>query len=177
MFKQLCMSAACFAASPLLALTVRNVEVPLPPSNYEWRQLTDNTTLSNAFLPLPDDLPDEENGYQVFTHREGDALELFTVAYYTDTDENDLDTMQEVQGLLKLCFPNHRLIVTAVSEEGKTAEWEYNDGHLDLMHGFTGIITGEKGRNIILSYSTTAQKGECNRFTWQQVLTQARLID
>jgi hypothetical protein len=185
MFKHLCISAACFLVSPLLAMTVKNVEVPLPPSNYEWKLLVDETTIANLFkLPLPVVEGDEEKCFQVLTHREGDALEVLTVAIFTDEDVDDDKTHTTVQGTqhdvdekINCYLPNHRLIINGLSEDEGTVAWEWNDSSQDLMHGITRLITGKGGKRAILNYCTTALKCECNKFVWQGVLSQAHFLD
>ncbi|HSX11765.1 MAG TPA: hypothetical protein VLF94_08630 [Chlamydiales bacterium] len=186
MFKRIWISAASLMASPLLALTIQNVEIPFPPSNYEWKLLADEKTLDFSFM-MPECDPD--NSFKVFTHREGDALEIFIAAVFNDTDDTDeaeeetLETSQKlIDETINQYLPNHRLIANKVAEDdnGGFAEWEWNDGDQDVMHGFTRVMESqnEGGRKVVvLGYSTTALKSEYNRTLWTDVLNQAHLIE
>lgn len=208
MLKHVWLCAASLLGGPLMAETVGNIEFEFPPSNYEWRLFADDSTFENSFMDDDDDdfdLPpdyqwgtsldnDEEDSLdarpnaKIFTHREGDALEIF-IAYQDnspDYDEDDeLDTLESIQmeidqGLNQF-LPNHQFILRSLvdTQEEGFADWELNDGIQDIMHGYTRIfkINGDEGasRFIILGYLTTALQTEHNRLVWTNVLNQARI--
>lgn len=88
--------------APLCAETVGNLNFQFPPSNYEWRLLIDNTiieaTLEEAFHTDDENSSESNNiedqeeeigekvDFKIFTHREGDALELFIATSISNKD-------------------------------------------------------------------------------------------
>lgn len=208
MLKHVWLCAVCLLGGPLVAETVGNVEFQFPPSNYEWRLFADDSSFENNFMdddedfdlpsdyqwgtPLDDDKEDSLDvrpNVKLFTHREGDALEIF-VAYQDndpdcDDEEDEVDTLESVQmeidQELNQLLPNHRLILRSLvdNKEDGFADWELNDGTQDIMHGYTRIfrIKGADGveRFIMLGYLTTALQTEHNRSVWTNVLNQARI--
>lgn len=196
MIKHLWISAACLLASPLLADASGSVEIKFPPSNYEWRLLLDSDSLYDSYKEYDDgeDLSEKteeedlhvEGTFKIFTHREGDALELFST-FVVDEPEDDEDeetdaleaAQQRIDKALNQFFPNHRFILNMLSddEESGFAAWEFHDGTQDLLHGFTRSFQhtiGEENKIVVLSYMTTAAKTECSRMVWTEVLNQAR---
>lgn len=145
-----------------------------------------------------EDFDDEEESfsqflYKVFTHREGDALEIFVAhqSFDSDDDFDDLDkgnfynletAQEDLNTTINRLFPNHKVILHAIEDHqtGAYVEWELNDGTQDLMHGYTRVIfVNENGvpRVTSLSYFTTASATEYNHHVWTNVLNQIRLID
>jgi hypothetical protein len=220
MLKHIWLCTACLLGSSLAAETIGNVEFQFPPSNYEWRVLVDDSILENATLfdgddddfyeddeddfvsstdyqwgtPLDDEDDDdfvgEKSRFKMFTHREGDALEIF-VAYQDndpmdeDDEDDKLDTLESVQEELNHSInrylPNHKFIIHSVidTDEDGFAEWELNDGIQDIMHGFTRVIKtkvdGEMKSLTVLGYLTTSVRSEYNRSVWTNALNQARV--
>jgi len=197
MMKQIWMYAVCLLGAPLAAETIGNVEFQFPPSRYEWKLLLDEQTLNDfvSFVDEDESEPYSENeealeenlNLKIFTHREGDALELFIAMQAVDYDfENDVETLNiiqsEVDVALNQFFPNHKFIVHAYSEnrDGGFIEWEINDGIQDIMHGYSrGLFVNENGvpRVTTLCYFTTARTTEHNRIMWAEMLSQVRFIE
>jgi hypothetical protein len=194
MLKKLCLSAACLTAGPLLALTVNDVELNLPPSNYEWKLIADSGSVSRMLKnPLaPDDVKSVH--FKLFTHREGDALEMLAVTLFDNFDDGDDEKEEKSEAPLATAqakmdehinhyLLNHQILINSLCVDPQTkdgvVEWEWNNGNEDLMHGFTRVFSlqqGDKTRRALLSYSTTALKSEHNRFTWTEAFNQARFI-
>lgn len=195
MLKTLSIYATCLLSLPLAAETIGNVEFQFPPSNFEWKLLADD---HNRFcdddgkeefsIDEDEDFPCEnEQIFKFFTHREGDALELFIATQMPDTAEDDdeddePDTLFSLQKrldeTLNQYFPNHKLILLNVTnncDEG-FAEWELNDGAQDVMHGYSRAFK-KNGSLTVLCYLTTAVRTESNRFLWTQVLDQVKIIE
>lgn len=206
MLKHIWLCAACLLGGPLAAEAVGNVELQFPPSNYEWRLFADDSILGSSFFDDEDDfdvppdyqwgtpLDDEEEdcdakpNFKMFTHREGDALEIF-VAYSSDPDcdeeDDEVETLEiaqmEIDQILSQFLPNHRVILRSVvsDKESGFVDWELNDGMQDIMHGYSRIFKAKRDdgveRLIVLGYLTTAIQTEHNRSVWTNVLNQARI--
>ena len=205
MMKSFWIWAACLSVSPLLSETIGDVAFQFPPSNYEWRLLFSSDSFGNLFAEEEDEdedfelYPDTfewgetENDVslaKLFTHREGDALELFAAMQYVidndDIDENEegLDTLEraqkEVDQLLHSVLPNHRIVFLNFQdgENEGLIEWALNDGLQNLMHGYSRFFTQTEadGQKMVtlLGYLTTAVRTEYNRSLWTQVLSQAQ---
>jgi len=199
-------------AGTLVGETIGNLEFDFPPSKYEWKLLLDSNTFdfsdddddddddfssSDYQWGQPvdasgEDLDAESPSLKVFTHREGDALEIFVALIDTDPeadddDEEEPDTLEEIQAqideALNEHFPNHRMILISATEtdDGGSAEWELSDGTNNLMHGYTRYFEIKKGGDLealaFLSYLTTAEHSEYNRSLWTNVLNQAHVLD
>lgn len=184
MFKYAWVFAACLWGAQLPAETIGNVEFQFPPSNYDWKLFMDENFFQVHLSPdesvgegLEEDC--EDCLVKLFTHREGDALELFMALQLTDEDEDDDDTLLAVQKQLdesfNQYFPNHRLSLLQLTEmkgEG-FMEWELRDLDCDLLHGY-GRGLKKDGKSTSLFYFTTALRTEHNRALWTQVLNDAR---
>lgn len=190
----------------------QTVEVELPPSNYEW-ELCVNYTPSIQSDEGKDTYPssiqnDEDEGdegiadnllsLQCFTHREGDALEVFAITALlpikeepdspnpesvNKTENESVDEFfkdlaeaigQSVADRLRQIFPNHNIQSNFLesNETHELFEWELRDHQSDLMHGYSRLIKTDSS-NIVVCYHTTELKTECNRATWLNVLNQA----
>jgi hypothetical protein len=206
MIKRAWLWAACLAASPLLSETIGDVEFQFPPSNYEWRLLIDNDCFGNLFVD--DEDFDEDESYedvfegdegeetdlealipkmQFYTHREGDALELFVAMQVSigedEEDEDDATTLmqaqKEIDKFVNRFLPNHQFVLIKLEEKETEGfmEWVFSDGLQDLMHGYTrGFAKTADGKKTFtaLGYSTTAIRTEHNRMLWTQLLNQAK---
>lgn len=126
--------------------------------------------------------------FRMFFHREGDALEIFTVQQLLsdgDDDEDDeMDTLETAQlainGVFEKFFPNHKIHLLSGTENGKEGfcDWELTDGTQDLMHGYAKGIEHTDGKKItILSYMTTALRTEHNQMLWTNLLNQIKIED
>lgn len=178
---------ALMVSGPLLAETIGNVEFQFPPSQFEWKLLVDKDTVCNLFK-CEDEAEEESDdfeciGFKMFTHREGDALEMFMAMQIKDDEEDEIQTLESVQRLMNETYnrflPNHKFIVQSYQEDerGGFVEMEFNDGVQDVMHAFTRslVVKTEEGKlQTILSYMTTAQRSEHNRILWTDVLNQAK---
>lgn len=209
MLKHIWICAACFVGSSLAAETIGSVEFQFPPSNNEWRIFVDDSIIENsAFFDDDDDeefeisadyqwgtpLDDEDelesvpSRFKLFTHREGEALEIF-IAYQDnspdwDEEDDEVDTLEAAQkGLdesINKYLPNHRMILHSLTDRGEDGlvEWELNDGIQDIMHGFTRIFATKVGGDLesltILGYLTTSPRSEYNKALWTNALNQAR---
>lgn len=170
-------------ASPLLAETIGDYVIEFPPSNNEWKLLLDQTVFSF--------IDDEEEGieaqeetdnclFKAFTHREGDALEVFSTMILSESaDENEEEegneTLEMAQKILDdqfgKYFPNHRMVILDLKEndQDRFIEWEWNDGVQDILHGYTRFFQ-QPENYVFFSYFTTAPKSEYNRLLWIQTL-------
>lgn len=183
---------ATLFTTPLLAERVGPVEFQFPSAHYEWKELinTDN-------LPKDEDYDLDAEGEEVldvsiktYTHREGDALELFIASSFilnsgapsvgaplTDyfPESNDLF---EFIGALKELTPSHQLALVHAQEtsDGYFIIWECNDGETDLLHGYIRTIKTKDGV-AILQYITTALATEQNLLLWTKVLADAKIVD
>jgi len=178
----LCLISLLFGGV-LAAETIGNVEFQFPPSIYPWTLLTD----TNAFVDEEDDIFAE---MKVYTHRAGDALELF-VAYASSNEEDDYESQQWLQTLgfldnpdlaeqlinhlIMPYFPNHQLSIGPVgkTDQGLLFAWGINDGFQPIMHGLSRVFTTNE-QQICLNYVTTAAKGFQNSDLWVTVLSEAR---
>jgi hypothetical protein len=139
----------CLIGSSLAAELIDGIQIDFPPSNREWTPLIEHEKL------------------KIYTHREGDALELFALA----SAPSDEEIEWEREEMIKALFPNHRHAYKTGELCGLT-EWEFHDGKVDLMHGLAREIDeGEK--TYLLFYLTTALKSEINTHLWAQILNQA----
>ncbi len=191
--KSIWLSLACLIGSPLLAETLHKVEFQFPPSNSEWKLLVDIDQDTPFVFQVEESeevetvngVEEEEttttvkNRFKVFTHREGDALELFTVVYVEVDNEGDEPENQEMakkqmEEMLNNFLPNHRFVASQIegSETDGLAEWAVNDGEQDMFHGYARTIKTSEGC-YGLNYLTTAVKSECNRALWLDILNQA----
>lgn len=210
MLKHIWICAACFVGSSLAAETIGSIEFQFPPSNNEWRIFVDDSIIENGLFSDDDDdedfeisadyqwgtpLDDEDDfdyepsRFKLFTHREGDALELF-IAYQDNSpegdedDDSEIDTLETIQKeldeSLNKYLPNHRLIIHSVTDNRTDGfvEWELNDGIQDIMHGYTRFIMKKTGDDVgsitMLGYLTTSVRSEYNRALWTNALNQAR---
>lgn len=207
--KYLLIPALWLMSCPLRAETVGNVEFQFPPSQHEWKLLVGqdfffgcckDEEFDEEEFDEPDlyteeavEKPDlNEERIKLFTHREGDALELFFAVQMPldpDNEEDDeIDTVETVQLQLNECInsflQNHKFIVNQVIDEknGGFVEWEFNDGTYDIMHGFSRVRIKKTEQGLaqsftVLSYLTTGCKSEQNRMVWTDVLNQAKFLD
>lgn len=193
MIKHIWLSFLCLTFGPLAAETVGNVEFQFPPSNYEWKILFDQGFFIDKGIVDEDEDRLDTPEMKVFTHREGDALELLFVLNdreYADDEDDDeeMDTIEiaqkELDEELNQFFPNHRLILNYLKDdienENGFLEWELNDGNIDIVHGFTRAFMSTDDRGVksltMISYLTTAVKSEYNRIVWTDVLNQAKIL-
>ncbi len=177
MKKMIAILLALTCTLPLLAEKIADLEINFPPSVYEWRLLIEEA---------PFDEDDEDfsidDKLAVFTHREGDALEvLFTISHKSSSLKDDeVDTEESIQNEinsdLAMIFPNHRICISNFSETETEGffEWEFNDGVQQIIHGYArDFQAAEKG--AVLCYFTTALKTEQNRILWTNTLMNAHL--
>lgn len=186
MLKYAWVFAACLWGAQLPAETIGNVEFQFPPSQYEWKLLMDENFFK---IHLADDeilgegLEEDADDYnmKMFTHREGDALEIFLAFHIGDADEDDgeedtlLSAQKDLDAGFNQFFPNHRMSLiqlTDMNGEG-FVEWEFTDQLSDLSHGY-GRCMKKEGKTTLLFYSTTALRTEQNKALWTQVLNDAR---
>lgn len=187
--KHLWISLASLMALPLCAETSGRISYELPPSHHEWKLLIDDQVFANSFgLDGEDDKP---GTFQIFTHREGDALEvLFHIDLEQDEEGVSMDEilfsnslsdsdapnalLEEKLNRLGFLFPNHRTVPLDLEkkEDGYLFSWIWEDGNLDLAHGVTRVIKTNQGISI-LQYFTTAAWNEQNLEKWIRVLDQA----
>lgn len=178
--------AACLLGTQLSAETIGNVEFQFPPSNYEWKLLFDESFFQIALGEdevIGEGLQEDREDYKmkIFTHREGDALELF-VALQVATDEEDdeeetslASAQKNLDEAFNQYFPHHRISLiqlTDMNGEG-FAEWELIDPNSELFHCYARGLKKE-GKTAVLVYFSTALKTEHNRVLWTQVLNDAR---
>lgn len=181
---------AALAASPLVAEKIDNVEIQFPSSNYEWKLLLDfnQNSFSGAVEEEEgDDISLESMSalpsVKIYTHREGDALETFSISWIKEEEEESenetLETIQkQIRDRLGLFFKNHTVKILACEELDTEcfAEWELNDGTQDLLHGYVRGFKSEE-KCVVLSYMTTAPHSDQNRALWISTLNQATLIE
>ena len=188
--RQIALFIACLIGAPLLAETVQNIEFQFPPSQHEWRLLTqiDQQTLTDLEDQEREDPIEEEESpidlIRVYTHREGDALETLSVVLMTDDgeeEEKEEETLAAyIQKSLNLTFgpwlPNHKFVIEPLveSENDLLAAWELNDGIQPVVHGYIRLLSNDN-KVAALQYMTTAQKKEMNHSIWTSVLLQASL--
>jgi hypothetical protein len=178
---------ALMVSGPLLAETIGHVEFQFPPSQFEWRLLADQDSICNLFKSEDEDEEESDDlefvGFKMFTHREGDAMEIFMAVQIKDDEEDEIQTLESAQRQMNETFnrilPNHKFIIQSYQkdENGAFVEMEVNDGVQDMMHVFTRALVArnEEGKlQTVLSYMTTAQKSEHNRLLWTEVLNQAK---
>lgn len=158
-------------AGPLAAEQFENIEFQFPPSNNEWKLWFDKTYETEGF----------DMHTRAYTHREGDALEIFliltspTILGEEDDDESEIE---EILAAMGITFPNHQFITTTLekSDTSEFEELEWSDGVQDIMHGFARTLIF-KPKTVVMSYFTTAAKHEANQFLWTNVLNKAVIID
>ncbi len=170
---------ACLLGSALSAESIGDVEFQFPPSNYEWKLFIDHDFYSEFRKDEEEFSEESEALVKIFTHREGDALELFVAAQFQNNDEEDeLDTLmsaqKEIDESLNCFLPNHhwQLLSFEESKEEGFCEWELNDAFLDLVHGYSRVLQKD-GITTVLFYLTTAVRTEYNRVIWSNILKQA----
>ena len=172
--------------SSLFSETLANYAFEFPPSNYEWKLLMDQ----DSFLAEIEEEGVEEDTdapiFKIFTHREGDALEVFgafSMAKEADEIEKvELESAEFVQNQLNdhlgKVFPHHKPLILNLQDSDKESfvEWEWNDGLQDIVHGYSRVL--KLGSDVAtFSYFTTAAKNECNRHIWTQVLNDIKTVD
>jgi len=173
---------ALLAAFPMYSETVGNVEFQLPPSNYEWRVFMEDTPL------------------KIFTHREGDALEIFSAISVPTVEPDEEASPENMAGLtpvkqlfnmdgsqassfqfvqqslnrLGFLFPNHKLVLLNLEESDDNClfGWECYDGVQDILHGYVRAFRTTEGI-AVLHYITTAPYSETNRVMWTRILNRA----
>ncbi len=194
MFKQGWIWAACLISGSLTAEIVGDVEVQFPPSNYEWRHFGDvpGLTISWDDEEWIDDEEEEEECdaplLSYFTHREGDALEIFvSTQFETDEEESEgeeenLESAQnEIDQILNQFLPNHKFVLNRYVDLGNDEgfmSFEFNDGAQDLIHGYVRAFHDQtEERMAVLIYLTTALKSERSEMVWTEVLNQARFVN
>ncbi len=168
MFKYIC--AICFLSASLSAEVIGNVELSLPPSQYEWKSFWDNLSQFEE---------EASTDAVILAHREGDALELF-ISLQAREDEEDSapsNLQDELIDVLGLIFPFHewRVAFCSGTAEDMIIEWALNDGSVDLMHGYSRIIN-QGDSTTLLCYSTTAMQTDYNRTLWLNVMEEAKLL-
>ena len=179
--------AVSLLATRLGAETIGNVEFQFPPSIHEWKFFVDDRFYSQIFAGEEGFSEDEKEEtsplVKVFTHREGDALEIFCAMQVAADEEDEEDTdeetlasiQQDLNEHLNRLFPHHRVTLLSLTEwkDDGFCEWELHDGSVDLMHGYT---RGFKKDNtfVVLSYLTTAARTEYNQALWTNVLNEAK---
>lgn len=186
MLKYAWVFAACLLGTQMSAENIGNVEFQFPPSNYEWRLLMDENFFQ---VHLADDevlgegLEEDYEDYKmkIFTHREGDALELFVALEVTTDEEADgeestlASAQKNLDEVFNQYFPHHRislLQLTDMNGEG-FAEWELTDSNYELFHCYARGLKKE-GKTAALVYFTTALRTEHNKALWTQVLSDAK---
>lgn len=180
LFTLLCLGLAV----PGFSETIDNLEFHFPPSHYDWNLLFESEN------PLDEDEEfwDDDDGFwddeddedfdgkvKVFTHREGDALELF-FAMAIDSDEANLAETDFELKMMSLTFSkyfsNYNCTFTAHEKEGEFAfNWEISDQQVDLMHGLSRCIKAN-GKMYALLFFTTAEKSQESDNLWKNVLEQ-----
>ncbi len=184
MLKTLWIYIACLWGVHLAAETIGDVEFQFPPSNYDWNLFVDDQFFKEWPSDDEGDLSLDKTLLKLFTHREGDALELF-IAIQSPKEEDDDDEEDEFNSLeatqefldtyLNLYLPNHKLVLSDwnnLAAEGFVSI-ELRDSQNDLMHGYLRSV--EKNYvNTCLLFLTTAIRTESNRALWTQTLLQAR---
>ncbi|MBU6384050.1 MAG: hypothetical protein KGQ49_05425 [Verrucomicrobia bacterium] len=180
MFKYVTIFAACLLGSQLSADIIGDVEVQFPPSNYEWQVLIDQDYVKDL-VPY---CPTEEMGqFQVLTHREGDAFEIFIALQAPvdeEEDEEDCESeslaccQQEINEQLNRYLPNHQFVLLNLNDSNNegTLEYALYDRSVDLMHGYARHFQKD-GTSIFLLYQTTALASEYNKAIWTRVLNEA----
>ncbi|MGB7978082.1 MAG: hypothetical protein WCF19_02850 [Chlamydiales bacterium] len=201
MMKEIWLSVAGLIGAPLAAETIGNIEFQFPPSNYEWKLLVDQEFFfdycrdnddqgDEEILPEESlDCDDEDLEMRIFTHREGDALEVLIAindSCIDDEEEDELDTLEIVQKqldeMINQFLPNHKVIITNYSEhqDSMFVEWEIRDGSQELFHGLArGLREKKEGMQnfALISYHTTALKTEANQHIWTEALNQIKFTD
>lgn len=178
------LSSLLLMGTHLFGETFANVEWEFPPSNFEWRPLVEKN-LCNTPGFGDDEAP--FRSFKVFTHREGDALEIFFLCAIDASDDDDeLEVLEECQkevdGLFNVFFPNHKMHLISLNDEPREAscEWELGDEKHDLMHGMTRIFKHQANEALkvytLFGYCTTALRTEQNAALWRTTLNQARLL-
>lgn len=186
MLKYAWVFAACLLGAQLSAETIGNVEFQFPPSKYEWRLFMDENFFQVHLAPdecIGEGMEEDCEDYEVklFTHREGDAFELFMALQLSDSGEDDdeeetLATAQkELDEAFNQYFPNHKLSLLQLTDRNDEGfiEWELRDLDCDLLHGYGRGFTKE-GKNTSLFYFTTALRTEHNKALWTGILNDAR---
>lgn len=184
MLKNIWICAVCFAAAHLSAESIGTVEFQFPPSNYDWKIFMDNMSLQNLFSPYESDEEACEASYlKLFTHREGDSLEIFVAMQSPNNedidDDNEIDTLasaqEELGKSLNQYLPNLRFNILDLKDFGDDGfvEYELHDGSIDVMHGYARYFLKESSWTFLL-YLSTALQTEHNRILWTQVLNDAR---
>ena len=162
--------------NPLLGNPLPNP--PFPPSQYEWKEL-----FSESFFQIPAFQSEQTPKYRLFTHREGDALELFLTFQFPldpeDMEEDETETLLTIQQALdeniNSLFPNHHLKVLQYEEdrdENSISEWGLFDENTELLHGYARCLSS-KDSYTYLFYLTTALPTEENRTLWTQFLNES----
>ncbi len=188
------------ASLPLCAENVGDLQFQFPASQHEWKSLINNVIVENALRAIDDEVEGlEKVCFKLFTHREGDALEMFTATTIANqdlvqdaaplsdaflTEEGDstipeeatVEYMQRTIDQFFLQLPNHKVTILDIE---KTADnlfysWELNDGSIDVIHGYSRIFKTEAGQ-AALNYVTTAPHTESNKALWIQVLSSASI--
>jgi hypothetical protein len=165
---------------PLCAQTTGNINYELPPSHHEWRLLLDNNTLNATFAIDGEDSVDSTSMLQIFTHREGDALEILFFAQTDIKDEQPLNVNSFIEndfGAMGFSLPNHRLSLVNLEnlEDRDIVTYVWEDGVVDLMHGVICLLKTQNKMSM-LHYATTAPISEENIQKWTAVLSQASTL-
>lgn len=175
------------AAFPLCAHTIGNLEFELPPSQHEWTLFMNQATLTKLMeMGEGEEVEPIKERFQLYTHREGDALEILCVAHIEEAQPMSLQEMmaddigseesthigmQKMYDKLFAVFPNHRLVITDCQETENElfSAWELSDGATDVMHGYSRGFKSEKGVTVF-TYMTTVVQNETNRSLWTSAL-------
>lgn len=188
--KKLGIVILALCGSFLSAEIIGNVEFQFPPSSYDWvlfNEYNIGDAESEDKHGDDDSLPIHNLSYKIYTHKAGDALELFTAVWFPqdeeEEDDDESETAQMVETFLNeqmsAYFPNHRIKIARFDEtkEGGFIEWEINDGVQAILHGLGRFLKVPSSGSALLNYSTTANKSEENGQLWTDTLYQAQVLE
>lgn len=173
-------ACALTITTTLSAELIGNLDFQFPPSRYEWILLTDDALLRNFISFFTNEsIIDDSVSTQIFTHREGDALEILWVVQ--DNDAIAMDDDQQIENesngnecceTIRRLFPNHGWQSFEIHED--LAIYGLSDGTSNLLHGYARSIE-EGSQNTVIFYLSTSVETEQSRAMWLHALESATL--